>query len=158
MLLSGAVGAVLALPGSRLFAARDERQSHFTLTPEIAAVNAACAWQKEQGIDRPWDLNGATLYSYTSDPGPMGYAACQWANVKHWVAVDGKTGTQETPEAANAALFRAVAQRPYNGPGTAVHIIRAQPFANTAQFEWKELLGRHEPGVENYNGIETERG
>jgi tRNA(Arg) A34 adenosine deaminase TadA len=156
-LFGGAVGAVLALPGSRLFAARDERQTHFTLIPEIAAVNAACAWQKEQGIDRPWDLNGATLYSYTFDPGPMAYAACQWANVKHWVVVGGGAGAQETPDAANAALFRAVAQRPYNGPGTAVHIVRAQPFANMAQFEWKKLLGSHEEGIENYNGIGSER-
>ena len=152
-MFAGGALAVLVLPGGKMFAGRDERAEHFTLIPEIAAVNEACRWQKNRGEAEAWNLKGATLYSFTTDPGPMAYAACQWANVRTWIAVGGGRESAEAPGIRNEALFRAVAQRPYNGAGAAVKVVRIQPFANRAQHEWKELLGKGAPGLANYNGI-----
>lgn len=153
--LMGNDRAVVAMPDGRLFAGADERGRHFTLIPELSAIHAACLEQKKNKVPQPWKLDGAVMYSFTRDPGPLAYTACQWANIQNWVVADGGKQTAEAPGVDNAALFRAVAQRPYNGPGAAVHIVHIQPFANLTQKEWRDTLARGGTSLENYNGIEA---
>jgi tRNA(Arg) A34 adenosine deaminase TadA len=153
--LMGRDRAVIAMPDGRLFDGADERGKHFILIPEVGAIHAACTEQKRARKTQPWNLDGAALYSFTPDPGPLAYTACQWANVQKWVAVVGGKPVQEAPGIGNDALFRAVAQRPYNGLGTAVRIVHIQPFANLTQKEWRDTLAAGGTTLENYNGIET---
>jgi hypothetical protein len=153
--LMGRDRAVVAMPDGRLFAGADERGKHFTLIPELSAIHAACLAQKKNKAPQPWKLDGAVMYSFMRDPGPLAYTACQWANVQSWVVADGGNESVEAPGIDNANLFRAVAQRPYNGAGTAVHIVHIQPFANLTQKEWRDTLARGGTSLENYNGIEA---
>lgn len=121
-------------------------------SPEISAIHFASAMQKRAGIEAPWNLRGATLYSLTPDIGPMAYAECQWANVAHWVTVDHPDGklfaTHESPGISNGDLFRIIATRPYTNPASALNFLHLTPFANLAQHEW-----RNRPDLQRYNGI-----
>ncbi len=147
--------AMVVLPDGRHFSAHDHRERHFTLTPEVSAIRAAVLNRKHAGEKDPWNLGGAILYTHTTEPGPLAYAECQWANVTRWVGVEGGAPAHEAPDIANESLFRAVAQRPYNGPGAAVRVVQVEGFENRAQKEWKCLLDRGTPGLALYNGIKA---
>jgi len=145
--------AVIALNDGRLFTGADARDEHFTLTPEISAIYAACRAQREDGAAEPWDLGGATLYSHTPQPGPLVYTTCQWANVTRWVTLHNGQAAPEAPDTTNADLFRLIAARPYNGAGAQAHVIHIGDFANKAQKLWQESIAREDSGLVNYNGI-----
>lgn len=147
-------GAVVQTENS-LFAGYDERATHFTFTPEVMALRAACAARKSKNATEPWDLKRATLYTTTAQIGPLGYAEAQWANVARWVRVKGHDSTApEAPQINNDALFRAIATRPYNNQYSALHVVRITPFANLGQQEWAKLQAEN-PALKNYNGVAT---
>lgn len=145
--------AAIALTDGRIFTGADARDAHFTLTAEVSAIYAACRAQREDGAAEPWDLNGATLYSHTNAPGPLAYTTCQWANVTRWVTLKDGAAGREAPGISNENLFKLIAERPYNGTGTAVQIIHVGQFANKAQKLWQSEITREDSGLVNYNGI-----
>lgn len=145
--------AVIATADGHVFTGTDERDKHFTLTPEVSAIYAACNHQRETGMAEPWDLKSATLYSHTPIPGPLAYTTCQWANVTRWVTLKDGTAGQEAPDTDNETLFALIAARPYNGKGTAVHIIHIDDFANKAQKLWQSEIENEDSGLVNYNGV-----
>lgn len=119
--------------------------------PELAAIQVACALRQRAGVAEPWNLRGATLYSPTRQIGPLSYAEAQWANIGHWVTVDGAgPETIEVAELKNDALFAIIATRPYTHPDSALTFLHLTPFENRAQQEWRRL---HEAdAVVSYNG------
>lgn len=149
--LTGA-GALVQTHGG-LFKGTDERIQHFTLTPEVTALRAAAQAQKFQGIDAPWDLQKATLYSTANQIGPLAYAEAQWANIARWVRVAPHKNTPtEAPVIDNNGLFRAISTRPYNNPYSVLHVVRITPFSNYGQHEWAKLQ-QGDPALKNYNGV-----
>lgn len=137
------------------FTGHDERSTHFTLTPEVTAMRAACHAQKIQGAPEPWDLQRATLYTTTRQIGPLGYAEAQWANIARWVRVSGmNSAAPEAPAINNDALFQAIAARPYNNQYSILNVVRITPFANLGQQEWAKLQTEN-PELKNYNGVAT---
>jgi len=138
-----------------LFMGKDERHQHFTLTPEVTAMRAACQMQKSKGADEPWDLHRATIYSATTHIGPLGYAEAQWANIARWVRVGAQRDVvPEAPGIKNNDLFQAIAARPYNNQYSALRVVRITPFANLGQQEWVQLQESN-PDLKNYNGVST---
>lgn len=137
-----------------LFAGQDDRHIHFTLTPEVTAMRAACQAQKNKGAEEPWDLHKATLYTTTAQIGPLGYAEAQWTNIARWVRVtDSAHIAPEAPAISNNNLFRAVTARPYNNQYSALRVMRIEPFANLGQQEWARLQAQNPERLKNYNGI-----
>lgn len=119
--------------------------------PEVAAIKDACRMQLAAHDPAPWDLRGATLYTATETIGPLAYAEALWANVTHWVSVQGAgEQTREAPDIGNDALFSIVATRPYTHEDSALSFLHITPFANLAQQEWRRLAKAGE--VRDYNG------
>lgn len=150
--------AVVLCGDDEAFAGYDGRaHGHFTLTPEISAIRAACDSRHERGYPEAWNLGGAALYTFTKDPGPLAYAECQWANVMRWVTVRTKNpatlATQEAPGIKNSALFDAVTERPYNNSKSVLRIVKVACFANLAQKEWRRLSAQNPRDFRTYNGI-----
>lgn len=147
-------GAPVALvTGNHVIAGQDERSKHFTFVPEVAAMRAACQQQKQRGAAEPWDLQRATLYTFTPQIGPLAYAEAQWANIARLVRVSGnQTIAPEAPAISNDDLFRAIATRPYNNPHSVLRVVRMTPFANAGQHEWARLQSTN-PDLKNYNGV-----
>ena len=136
---------------------QDERAAHFTFIPEVTALRGACALRKAKGASDPWDLRKATLYTTTTQIGPLAYAEAQWANVARWVQVSGdstRTPT-EAPQINNDALFHAVAVRPYNNQHSALRVVRIEPFANLGQHEWAKIQTEDPERLKTYNGVST---
>ncbi|QQG36540.1 MAG: hypothetical protein HYS17_01750 [Micavibrio aeruginosavorus] len=138
-----------------LYAGGDERDHHFTLTPEVTALRAACLHNRENGSATPWDLQRATLYTTTAQIGPLAYAEAQWANIARWVRVAGAESftPTEAPDISNNDLFAAVAARPYNHSHSALQVIHISPFANRGQQEWARLQAERPERLKTYNGI-----
>ncbi|AGH99026.1 hypothetical protein [Micavibrio aeruginosavorus] len=149
------VPARVVMPDGAAYDGADGRMAQGTplFTPEIQAIYTACRAQKKAGVDEPWNLRRAVLYTTAPAVGPLMYAESQWANIGRIVQCDGPVALTEAPDATNDALFAVVAARPYNGPGTAVHVVRVTPFANLAQHEWARLSEAGQ--VAHYNGIEA---
>lgn len=134
---------------------RDERDVHFTFTPEITALRGACAVRRAKGAADPWDLHKATLYTTTAQIGPLAYAEAQWANVARFVLVTGDVTNvpDEAPQINNDDLFQAVAMRPYNNERSALQIVHIEPFDNLGQHEWAKLLAENPERLKTYNGV-----
>ncbi|WP_435640522.1 hypothetical protein [Micavibrio aeruginosavorus] len=149
------VSARVVTPDGTIYDGADARASAQTplFTPEIQAIYTACRAQKKGGVDEPWNLRQAVLYTTAPMIGPLMYAESQWANIGRIVQCDGPPVPAEAPDATNDALFAVVAARPYNGPQAAVHVVRVTPFANLAQHEWARLSAAGQ--VAHYNGIEA---
>ncbi len=138
-----------------LFAGKDEREKHFTLTPEVTAMRAAAQALKTKGAAEPWDLKQATLYSASMQIGPLSYAEAQWANIARWVRVSAqKEAPSEAPGIDNNDLFRAIGARPYNNQHSTLRVVRITPFDNLGQHEWAKLQ-QDNPDLKNYNGVAT---
>ncbi len=143
--------AAVVMPDGTVFTADDDREDDVIATAEIGAIRAACAAGKAAGTDTPWDLRGAVLYAPVDVVGPLMYAESQWANIGR-IVLTGEAGRNEAPGVGNAALFHAVAARPYNHEASALRVMRLQPFDNRAQHEWARL-NREEPSkIRVYNG------
>lgn len=143
--------AAIVMSGEGLISGHDERTTHFTFTPEVTAIRAACHVRKKCGADEPWDLKRTTLYSTSTEIGPLAYAEAQWANIARWVrVVSHHQAAPEAPAINNDALFRVIAARPYNQKISALHMIQVTPFDNKAQHEWTK-----NPHLKNYNGVST---
>lgn len=144
--------AVLSAPHG-LFMGHDERQKHFTFTPEVTAMRLACQTQKKAGAAEPWDLQRATIYTTTQAIGPLAYAEAQWANIARVVRVSSAAAVvPEAPGISNDHLFRAIATRPYNNDYSALRVVRITPFSNLGQQEWAKLQATN-PDLKNYNGV-----
>jgi hypothetical protein len=145
--------SVVALEGGRYIYAYEDRKHDLMATSEVAAIRAAAAVQKESGLEEPWNLGEATIYTSTSDVGPLGYAECQWANITQWVSVNHpkaqEWATQEAPDVSNDAFFTVIAHAEYNQPEATLSVHRIEPFENKAQYEWKNKNDKV-----MYNGIE----
>lgn len=81
----------------------------------------------------------------TAEVGPLAYAECLWANVGRFVTVNhprqAAFATQEAPGIGNRDLFEIVSRRPYNGPGSAIHVADfSNGFENRAQLAWREKM------------------
>ena len=149
--------AVIAAGEECFFAGHDRRSEHFVFTREVCAIREACEWRGNRGRAEPWNLGGATLYTFTTEPGPLAYAECQWANVTRWISLtvtgSARWVTQEAPGIGNARLFEAVAARPYNGPESVLRVVQVTPFANKAQQEWRARAAENPEIFKIYNGI-----
>lgn len=147
--------AVIALPDGRYVAGYADRENDLMATSEVSAIRNAATLQKDEGHETPWVLGEASIYTSTSDVGPLGYAECQWADVVNWVAVDhpnaAEWATQEAPDISNDDFFKVIAAPSYNGVGATIAVKRLEPFANKAQHEWKNKEDRV-----MYNGIELD--
>ncbi len=149
------VPARVVMPDGVAYDGADARTAQGTplFTPEIQAIYTACRAQKKSGLDEPWNLRRAVLYTTAPMIGPLMYAESQWANIGRIVQCDGPQTAAEAPDVSNDALFAVVAARPYNKAGTAVLVVRVTPFANLAQHEWARLSDAGQ--VAHYNGIEA---
>lgn len=137
--------AVVVKDGKVLGFGFADRENDLMATAEVSALRDACTRRKDAGQDQPWNLEGATLYTSTKDAGPLAYAECLWANVTSFVTVNhprqAEFATQEAPGIDNKALFAVVANRPYNGYKSAIHVADfSQGFENRAQLAWKEKI------------------
>ena len=150
--------SVIVQSGGQIIAGYADRDSDLMATSEVSAIRSAARAQKADGVQTPWDLDGATLYTSTSDVGPLGYAECQWANVTGWVAVEHPRAddwaTQEARGISNTAFFDVIAAKQYNDPSSRVAVKRIEPFENKAQHAWrKKLDDSDDPSDVLYNGI-----
>lgn len=147
--------SVIALDDGRYISAHEQRGVDLMATSEVSAIRAAAGLQKSEGLEEPWNLQEATIYTSTSDVGPLGYAECQWANVTRWVAVEhdraAEWATQEAPDIANDDFFKVISASSYNGAGATIKVHRIEPFENRAQYEWKNKEDRI-----SYNGIDID--
>lgn len=160
-LTSPKAAAAVVLPNKKIILGFEDRENDLMATAEVSAIRNACKYQKEQGVETPWDLGGATLYTSTKEIGPLVYAECQWANITNYVAVNHsrakEMATQEAPDISNAEFFKLIASPDYNRPGSAIEVKNFKNFANKAQWAWREKLAAAEDASKIlYNGIKTE--
>jgi hypothetical protein len=93
------------------------------------------------GIEAPWDLRGAALYTTTQDIGPLIYAEAQWYGIGKIVSVRPGAGglltaqTHEARDCRNAYLFSAVADG-FNNPKSAITVWHDENYENLAQEAW----------------------
>ncbi|MBI4031047.1 MAG: hypothetical protein HY370_05175 [Proteobacteria bacterium] len=157
-LFNGYVGgtfAVVLTPGGALYPGFEGRPADLFGTSEVSAIRNACQAAKSQGRDTPWNLGGATLYTGTTEIGPLTYAECQWANVTRIIKMPhAAPSAPEAPGISNSAFFNVIADAQYNQPGHALTVIHIAPFANRAQYAWAEkLAAEKDPNKVLYNGV-----
>jgi tRNA(Arg) A34 adenosine deaminase TadA len=138
----GARALVVGKSGRILAFGEDERaRSGLFATAECVALANASRVQRDLGMEAPWDLRGATLYTLTQDVGPLAYAEAQWYGVGRIVCVPpGARGlllaqTHESRDCRNAFLFSALADG-FNNPKSALAVFRDETHENVAQEAW----------------------
>lgn len=123
----------------------DKREIDIMETAEVGAIRSACCAQKNKGIESPWDLRGAVLYTSTPTVGPLEYAESLWANITCRVVVSHPRATswatQEAPDLTNEDFFQTIASRPYNKTNGSVTVLHLeQRFENRAQYAWQSKI------------------
>lgn len=151
--------AVLTLPCGKSFSSSDDRTYDLMQTAEVAVIRQACTWQKQNGANQPWDLQGAILKTMCpeNEVGPLTYAEALWANIGRIETFWDDRWSMPYSEASNIGnrdFFDCIAQRPYNQSPSALNVMNiADGFANRAQYLWREQLDRaSEPQQVLYNG------
>ncbi len=145
--------AVVVKDGKVFSVGNDERDIHFSRTPEVVALQNACLRQRnELGITESWDLGDAQVYTSTPEIGPMMLAEGYWSNAVKFVTVrhprQREWTTREYPNATNTEMLRVIATRPYGGrPASPAH---NSTTANLAQIFWRD-----KPDAVNYDGAKA---
>ncbi len=152
--VAAVIGATVRLIG------RDQRRRDWVQTPELSVLRGASAALMAAGVDRPWDLQRATLITTAAALGPLAYAECQWANIGRILLLPGtsRRAHEEAPDLPGP-LYRAIVDRPYNGPAAAIRVIAVAGFANRAQHLWAErqaALSDAARARRQYNGLVLE--
>lgn len=154
--------AVLTLSNGQTFVAADDRHDDLMGTAEVRVIQQACAWQKEQGADTPWDLEKAVLKTMCPPDqiGALTYAESLWANVGSIQTIwdDGwDLPYQDCVGVSNREFFEIIGKRPYNQLGSCVQVMNlADGFLNQAQYVWRDRLNQRGADAQKilYNGAE----
>ncbi|MDD3019943.1 MAG: hypothetical protein PHX61_03050 [Alphaproteobacteria bacterium] len=119
-------------------------------------IQSACCTQKGQGVNQPWNLRGAVLYTTQSDIGPLTYTECQWANISAIIQIEntGRISSTEARGITNQTLFKIVGTPDYSHPDSAICMMKLDNFANLAQHGWKNRLEQIGNSI-LYNGIDA---
>lgn len=147
---------VIVKDGEVFATGNDERDTHFSRTPEVVALQNACSRQRDEfDIFESWDLGGAQIYTSTMQVGPLMLAEGYWSNALDFVTVEhamqGQWSTQELPGMTNGAFLERIAQHDYDGnkSGTAVRVYHS-PTENNAQKFWRD-----KDDAVNYDGAKA---
>ena len=152
---------------------RDKRYEHFTLTPEVVALQNACIAYRKQlrqqyidaGQDVPevlesWNLGGADkgvkVYTSTAEIGPAMLSEGYWSNALNFVTVkhdrQAEWTTRESSEFSNDELLTMIALHLHEKNGSSNHVHHSQT-ENKAQIEWDRRM--KEGQAVNYDGAKA---
>ena len=150
--------AVLMRDGEIFSVGYDERDKHFTRTPEVVALQKACERQKSLKKDLPWDLggnqHGVKLYTSTREVGPLMLAEGYWSNALDFVTVQhdrqAEWETKEHPELSNDQFLTHIAKHTHERSGSKLKAYY-MPTENKAQHFWA-----NKDDAVNYDGAKAE--
>lgn len=146
---------VIVKDGEVFTTGTDERDEHFSRTPEVVALQNACTRKREElGIFESWNLEGATIYTSTKDLGPLMLAESYWSNALNFVSVDHdhqeEWATQELEGLSNDEFLSRVAifvNERAGSPHTRIY----SPTENRAQHGWA-----NKDDAMNYDGAKPD--
>lgn len=117
-------------------------------TAEARALRHACEDQKKRGLDTPWDLQEAVLYTMLpqGQVGSLVMSEALWCNigkiVTYWRDDFNGLSYQESTSRSNVDCFHHCAKRPYDTSSTSFvrtfHLPAA--FENKAQHAWRHNI------------------
>lgn len=149
----------------------DEREDHFTRTPEVVALQNACINYRQQlrnefelarkevpEVLESWDLGGdkkdVKVYTSTAEIGPAMLSEGYWSNALSFVTVEHdqqkEWATRESLQVSNDELLTTVALHLHNKNDSTVHVHHS-PTENKAQTFWRD-----KDDAINYDGAKAE--